>query len=155
MSYSSLKALEMAIKKEVENSLRSDVAENAVDIHKKLKKDNVYSRSESEWYDRTHELLNSSVANFNDNKSTSDKLELEIYDETNDTYMPSGHPSWLSKSSRNNKNRYIPGWINDGHGGLGVEYEETNYIEKAREKINKTSLDVLKKSLSKKGIDCV
>lgn len=149
MSYGNLKALEMVIKKEVENTLRSDVAKDAVEKHKKSKRENVYSRPESDSYSRTDELLESSVAMFNDNKSNDKKLVLEIYDETSDFYNPSLHPSWVDGS---NQNKNIPKWINYGHGGI-ANYAATNYIEKAREEINQSATKVLKQGLKKRGIN--
>lgn len=115
----------------MEEILRLDTSKMAVDTVKAELDAKLYSMPESDYYTRTGELRNSVVSVFDDKYSggsAKGTKRIEIKHDTSQTYMSSGHRSWVNNSIQN---RNIPMWINEGYGGLstflGIHYYESSF----------------------------
>ena len=97
-----------------------------------------------------HELLNSSVSVFNDRESKERKKVMDVYNDTSNTFMPSGHPSWADNS---NQNVNIPMWMNDGTNSPLYSHLQTNYIDIAHQKIESGIKEEFIIALKKYGLE--
>lgn len=148
-SFSSIEGLLKNIEKNVEDTLRKDISKYAVKTMKDKKKELVYSRPQSEYYERTYEFLNSTVSMYEDNKSSSRKKVLSVFTETNDTFMPSGHSSWVNDKKQNKK---IPLWLEYGNFSSLHSYDGAFYFHYSLIEIEDNLKKEFIKGLAKRGI---
>jgi hypothetical protein len=143
LEFKNLNELNKYLKREIENSLRQDVAPKVIEVGKEHVQSDVYDVYAPKEYERTGKLKESFKQ-----KNIPNGVEIE--------------------NKRKDKGRYIPEIIEEGHDNSTQGYEYAihypngdNYIQ-ARPFIKNTANDVenrnlhtdeLKKSLQNKGID--
>jgi hypothetical protein len=143
MEFKNLTELNKYIQKEINNSLRQDVAKKVIEIGKEHVQKDVYDVYAPKVYERTGKLKESFKK-----KNIPEGVEIE--------------------NKRTDKGRYIPEVIEYGHAGSEQGYEHPAYypngdnfiqprpfIENTADEIETKNIHVeeLKKSLKSKGID--
>lgn len=138
----------------VESALRTEGSKMGVKVVKDDLDDKLYSMPESDYHVRTGELRNSVISIFDDKFAKSSKRNekrITIDHDTSQTFMPSGHRSWVNDSIQN---KNIPMWINEGHKGvLANPFIGINYFESSFQKISDQIIPTMIKGLRRFGID--
>lgn len=150
MIYKTINSLAKGIENELNDILKDSVSKPSEEELKRSIDLHVYARQSSGRF-RTGSLKNSVFSEVVGDANGDDDLVLQVYN--NKSKMTQRYPSVVKSNSQDNRDNIVE-WLNDGHGGIW-DYEKTNFIESAREQINKNVLRWLLIGLRKKGIGYV